>query len=87
MHEKPWLPPPPRGDVGSTYCMVVTQQHTLSNFLLKNARWCSELRHVITFLQLQEQVHSAWRAIGLERQLGVIPFRRRQSRLLGHPIG
>ena len=56
--------------------MVVTQQRALSNFLLKNLHWWSELRHVITFLQPREQVHSAWRVIGRERQLGVIPLRQ-----------
>ena len=61
--------------------MVVTQQRTLCTFLLKNPCWWSELRHVITFLQLREQVHSAWRVISLERQLGVTPLRQASAPL------
>ena len=66
----------PPGNVGSTPRVVITQQRALSNFLFKTPRRWFALRHVVTFLQLQEQVHSAWRVIGLERQLGEIPLRQ-----------
>ena len=49
---------PPR-DISSTPGMVATQQRILCTFLLQNPRWWSELRHVITFFCLHEQVHSA----------------------------
>ena len=72
---------PPPIDVGSARSMVVTQHRALGTFLLKTPRWWFELRHVIIFLQLREQVHSAWRVISLERQLGVT------GRHLRHPLG
>ena len=56
--------------------MAVAQQRTLSNFLLKTPRWWASIRHVTTFLQSREQIHSPWRVIGLERRLGVVPLRQ-----------
>ena len=49
----------PPGNVGSSPSVVITQQRALSNFLLKTPRWWSTLRHVVTFLQLREQIRSA----------------------------
>ena len=66
----------PPGSVSSTPSVVITQQRALSNFFLKTPCWWATLRHVATFLQLREQIHSAWRVIGLERQLGVVPLPR-----------
>ena len=66
----------PPGSSSSTPSVVVTQQRNLSDFLIKHPRWWASIRQVTTFLQIREQIHSAWRVIGLERQLGAVPLRQ-----------
>ena len=66
----------PPGSTNSAPSVVVTQRRNLSNFLIKNPRWWASIRQVTAFLQLRERMHSAWRVINFERQLGVVPLRQ-----------